>query len=758
MSGYYLYVGAAPAAPSPYYVLLATPATSHPECVHEKSMVATVETLVRAGIQFDFLQVQGSCHVDDVRNGIFRDFLKWERHEEPNARRRYTDLFSIDADMGWDAKSIVDLILAPGDVVAGVYRHKNDTETYPFVAGQFEGLGVNEAQLFEMPKVAAGFMRIRRPVLERLTEIERAGGLRKTGSPRAWWPNPDDEKRNPNHSVARICERGWPRELGIPEDVHPGNDYQSSDYVLCLKARAAGFRVFADPDMQFRHAGAKVWTGHFGDHLRREQKVFPQPFLDAVEALSAGKAEPEVFAALFEGWDICSGRSPLGNPWTLEPEALAALYEVARQATAPVLEMGSGLTTLVLGLALQGTGQVVHVLECHLESWRTTAAALERLGVKNVVLHYAPLVPVGPEAKDVAYGAADMPEEFGLVLVDGPYHSPQRLSALWALRQHIRAAKLIIDDVDTCGPLLEMLERAGHAIEHRSGGKKRWAVATPTQTEKPVPGETTAPAVPHQHTLPAQLVVSLTSHPPRFPMLGQALRSILDQDMRPDVTVLWLARSEFAALPSDILRMDGLTIRQCEDIRSYKKLIPALEHYPGAYILTADDDLVYPRSWVRSFVEAYQGPKEILLRRGRGMVRKEGLPELRSYNEWPIVGAGHGNRPGIFPTSCHGMLVHQYAFRPEVMDMERAKQLAPMNDDIWWYWMGLRGGSTFRVIPGDPIRDLPTGQDGLWSQHNRDGGNDKQIAAMVEAYGLPWAPTDRFTEAAREIAAAEAVE
>jgi hypothetical protein len=723
-------------------------------------MAATVETLSRAGIQFDFLQVQGSCHVDDVRNGIFRDFLKWERHEEPGALRQYTDLFFIDADMGWDAKSVVDLILAPGDIVAGVYRHKNDTETYPFVAGQFEGLGVNEAQLFEMPKVAAGFMRIRRPVLEKLTEVERAGGLRKTGSPRAWWPNPDDEKRNPNHSVARICERGWPRELGIPEDVHPGNDYQSSDYVLCLKARAAGFRVFADPDMQFRHAGSKVWTGHFGNHLRREQRVFPQPFLDAVEALSAGKAEPAVFAALFDGWDICSGRSPLGNPWTLEPEALAELYQAARQAKAPVLEMGSGLTTLVLGLALQGTGQIVHVLECHLESWRTTAAALERLGVKNVVLHYASLVPVGPEAKDVAYGAADdMPEEFGLVLVDGPYHSPQRLSALWALRQHIRAAKLIIDDVDTCGPLLEMLERAGHAIEYRSGGKKRWAVATPTQAEKPVPGETTAPAVPHQHILPGQLVVSLTSHPPRFPMLGQALRSILDQDMRPDVTVLWLSRAEFAALPADILRMDGLTIRQCEDIRSYKKLIPALEEYPRAWILTADDDLIYPRTWVRSFVEASRQTDdgdEILLRRGRHIAA---WPS--SYNTWLLAmeAIPMGKAHDIFPTSCHGMLVPPGEMGiSEVLNREKFKALAPMNDDIWWYWMGLMAGSRFRVIPGDPIRDLPTGRDGLWSQHNRDGGNDRQIAAMIEAYGLPWASADRFTEAARELAAAEAAE
>jgi hypothetical protein len=219
-------------------------------------------------------------------------------------------------------------------------------------------------------------------------------------------------------------------------------------------------------------------------------------------------------------------------------------------------------------------------------------------------------------------------------------------------------------------------------------------------------------------------------------MLRQALDSLLAQDMKPDAVVLWLARSEFAHLPSDILRLDGLTIRQCEDLRSYKKLIPALREYPDAFVLTADDDLVYPRTWLRSFIEAWRSEKEILLRRGRlasNLVAS-------SYNKWPLAGTIKEDRPqgAIFPTSCHGMLVPPGAMCQAVADMAQAQVLAPMNDDIWWYWMGLMGGSTFRIIDGDPIHDLPTGQDGLWSQHNRDGGNDRQIAAMIEAFGMPW--------------------
>jgi hypothetical protein len=265
-------------------------------------------------------------------------------------------------------------------------------------------------------------------------------------------------------------------------------------------------------------------------------------------------------------------------------------------------------------------------------------------------------------------------------------------------------------------------------------------VATPTAIERPVP------AVPARHTLPGQLIVSLTSHPPRFPMLRQALDSLLGQDMRPDAVVLWLARHEFASLPSDILRLDGLTIRQCEDLRSYKKLIPALEAYPGAFVLTADDDLVYPRTWVRDFVQAYRGQNEVICRRKREVSLDPSGKALTPYNTWPII-QDEAKGDWVFPTSCHGMLVVPGSLSPKVADMKQAQRLCPMNDDIWWWWWAYPN-LVRSIVGSDPIRDLPTGKDGLWSQHNRDGGNDRQIAAMIDAYGLPWAQAIVQAEAA----------
>ena len=102
------------------------------------------------------------------------------------------------------------------------------------------------------------------------------------------------------------------------------------------------------------------------------------------------------------------------------------------------------------------------------------------------------------------------------------------------------------------------------------------------------------------HELGAPLIVTLTSYPPRFPTLGATLRSLLDQTVQADRTILWLAEQDLALLPDDVIVLKdfGLEIRTCADLRSYKKLIPALQAFPDAWFATADDDVYYRPDWL----------------------------------------------------------------------------------------------------------------------------------------------------------------
>lgn len=104
---------------------------------------------------------------------------------------------------------------------------------------------------------------------------------------------------------------------------------------------------------------------------------------------------------------------------------------------------------------------------------------------------------------------------------------------------------------------------------------------------------------------PEKIIVSLTSYKPRINDVKYTIYSLLNQSFPPDKLILWLDEDSFPQreenLPQDLLNLEqfGLTIDWCENLRSYKKLIFALEKYPDDIIVTADDDLFYRPDWLK---------------------------------------------------------------------------------------------------------------------------------------------------------------
>lgn len=104
---------------------------------------------------------------------------------------------------------------------------------------------------------------------------------------------------------------------------------------------------------------------------------------------------------------------------------------------------------------------------------------------------------------------------------------------------------------------------------------------------------------------PPELIVSLTSFPPRIKTVHKTIETLQDQTYQADRIILWLAEEEFPEkekeLPRELLalRDKGLEIRWCNNIYSYKKLVPTIKLYPNAIIVTADDDLYYSNEWLK---------------------------------------------------------------------------------------------------------------------------------------------------------------
>ena len=436
----------------PWYVMLATPVGVAPCTKYAVSLAGTAETLSRADVRFEIETLTGGCHVDDARNVIIRNFLQ----------STCTDLFFLDADLGWQPNNILRLLKLPGDIVCGVYRHKDDVETYPF--HPFEGEHeTDDNGLFAMPKAATGFMRIRRPVVEALYEREKA-------KERLMWLDGDNKALN-RLPVARICERGFVRELGL-EHLSRNHASQSGDYVLCLKARSLGFSVFVAPDMEFWHTGEKTWHGQFGNYLRREKGQDRPKFEAAMESIASGFTTPQAFEMLVDN-------NLYGSPgFALPPAALEECWAMARQAHGDILECGSGLSTLVMGLALKGSARRLYSLENNLEWVDRVQTWLERYGVENVRLIYAPLQP-GPHGVWYGAEASDLPDRFDGLLVDGPKRDDgvNRLAVFDVLGDAIRGARTwIVDDVEDLTPeargfagrTVSMIEATAAGMKHQT--------------------------------------------------------------------------------------------------------------------------------------------------------------------------------------------------------------------------------------------------------------------------------------------------
>lgn len=247
-----------------------------------------------------------------------------------------------------------------------------------------------------------------------------------------------------------------------------------------------------------------------------------------------------------------------------------------------------------------------------------------------------------------------------------------------------------------------------------------------------------------RHSLSGQLIISLTSYPARFSTLHLTLKSILDQAVRPDRIVLWLAHEDVAMLPGEIRALEGerFEVRTCEDLRNFKKILPALAAFPDAFILICDDDTYYPDDWLQRLVEAYD-PQErsILCHR---VHRLTYMPDGRiaPYREWQRnVADAASTVPSddLLATGNGGVLYPPGSLPPETTDLDCIRQLSATSDDVWLFFMRRQAGWLAKRVPGRKSNfvEWPDTQDqALWTFH-RTGKKDEHIQDMARHCGVP---------------------
>jgi hypothetical protein len=243
------------------------------------------------------------------------------------------------------------------------------------------------------------------------------------------------------------------------------------------------------------------------------------------------------------------------------------------------------------------------------------------------------------------------------------------------------------------------------------------------------------------HGLDQQVIVSVTSYPARFPMLHWTLRSLLRQSMVADQTILWVSETDYLLLPPEVLELksEGLSIRTYKhDFRSYRKIIPVLQNFPDVYIVTADDDVPYWKTWLEELVVEMKNthPASVCHRAHRITLDQDSKP--KKYTEWDKAISTSASGPLIFPTGVHGVMYDTRKLDRKVTNSDSFLSLAPSADDVWLYWMvRLANGFSVKVDGNRRVLEWPETQaQNLRRGNIQGGGNDVAVGNMIETFGF----------------------
>lgn len=243
-------------------------------------------------------------------------------------------------------------------------------------------------------------------------------------------------------------------------------------------------------------------------------------------------------------------------------------------------------------------------------------------------------------------------------------------------------------------------------------------------------------------------VVALTSYPERIVHAWRSIETILRQDIHAGTVVLVLAESDFPRREIP-LRLQRQTKRGLEILWvrrngfSFDKLIPVRSLFPESPIITVDDDLYFPSSLVGDLVAtSYDFPGAIIGARGWRVAASPDDGKLRFGDGWTRSVSGDAGR-GLHLPGGNGCLYPPQSLDPMVDRLDLALELAPTNDDIWFWIHAVRAGTEFVCLgmpPHLPVK--PQRRTPALSHVNRVGQDDQFQSVMryfrVDPMTLIW--------------------
>jgi|SRR6185437_1101467 len=175
----------------------------------------------------------GFSLVEYARNWLVAEFLQ---------NKAATHLFWIDSDLFFQPDAVYKMVARGKDVIAGVYSTKHETSpVFPYTA-----LGPVVDGLQEAERVPGGFLCMTRKAVEKVVST-------------CEWHEIDHNGE----------QRMSPRFFDLRLD---GKHLVGEDYIASERLRKAGFKIYVETDISFKHYGRKAWNANLAKTLQKEKE------------------------------------------------------------------------------------------------------------------------------------------------------------------------------------------------------------------------------------------------------------------------------------------------------------------------------------------------------------------------------------------------------------------------------------------------------------------------------------------------------
>ncbi len=235
-------------------------------------------------------------------------------------------------------------------------------------------------------------------------------------------------------------------------------------------------------------------------------------------------------------------------------------------------------------------------------------------------------------------------------------------------------------------------------------------------------------------TANTSVVVSLTSYGKRLTGVYLTIESIANGHMKPGRLILWVDNEDdLGNLPNSLKRLQkrGLEVRLSKNYGPHTKYYPYVKQYAGDNLplVTADDDIFYPRYWLEGLYQAYERDNTVIsCYRAHLMCLDSESGKVAPFYKW---GMCFSDIPSYIhhATGVSGVIYPPRLQKALVDSGEQFMDLCPKADDIWLHVNAIRNGYKIKQIFKKDLhfRTIPfTQKGGLIQQNAHQGLNTMQ--------------------------------